>query len=192
VSIVFTFLFVDFFDTAGTLIGLSEKAGFMGKDGRIPRAMRVFTTDAVTTTLGSMLGTSANTAYVESAAGIEDGGKTGLVAVVVGLLFLVSLCFWPLASMVPACATAPVLMILGAMMMEPASRIDWGNAREGVPSFLVLAGMPLTFSISNGITLGIVSYVAISVFSGEWRKVHPVMYVIAMLLVARLVWLGGE
>ena len=190
-TIVFTFLFVDFFDTAGTLIGLAEKAGFADKDGRIPRAGQVFATDALATSIGALLGTSTTTAYIESAAGIEEGGRTGLVAVVVSLLFLLSLFLWPLASAVPACATAPAMIILGAMMMESLGRLDWKEYRESIPAFLTMIGMPLTLSIANGITLGIVSYVMIHILSGKTKSMHPVMYVLAAVLAFKVCAFGG-
>jgi AGZA family xanthine/uracil permease-like MFS transporter len=129
---------------------------------------------------------------MESAAGIEDGGRTGLVAVVVGLLFLVALFFWPLASAVPAAATAPALIILGAMLMEPVARIDWKDLSESIPSFVTMIGMPLTFSIANGISLGILSYVLVSVMSQRANQVHPIMYGILTVLVIKYVWLAAS
>ncbi len=190
VGVVFTFLFVAFFDTAGTLIGLSEVAKFTDQEGRIPRASQAFAADATATTLGAIIGTSTTTVYMESAAGIEDGGRTGLVAVVTGLLFLISLFFWPLASAVPAAATAPALIILGAMLMEPVARIDWKDLNESIPAFVTMIGMPLTFSIANGISLGILSFVLVSVMSQRARKVHPIMYGILVVLVIKYVWLA--
>ena len=170
-GVVFTFLFVAFFDTAGTLIGLAEKTGISDPDGRIPRASQVFTTDALATIVGALLGTSTTTAYIESAAGIEEGGKTGLVAIVVGVLFLLSLFLWPLASMVPAAATAPALIILGAMMMESTTKIVWNDYKDGVPAFLTMIAMPLTWSISTGIAIGVISYVLIRVLIGRTKEI---------------------
>lgn len=190
-GIVFTFLFVAFFDTAGTLIGLSEKANLTDGEGRIPRASQVFTTDAIATTIGACLGVSTTTAYVESAAGMEEGGKTGLVAVVVGLLFLLSLFFWPLAGMVPASSTAPALIILGAMMMESVAKISWSDYRDSVPAFLTMIVMPLTWSISNGIGAGIISYVMIRICTGKAKDIHPVMYVLAIVLGIKFALVGG-
>lgn len=190
-GVVFTFLFVAFFDTAGTLIGLSEKANLVDQEGRIPRASQAFTTDAIATTVGAWLGVSTTTAYVESAAGMEEGGKTGLVAVVVGILFLISLFLWPVATMVPATATAPALIILGAMMMESIGKIAWGDYRDSVPAFLTMICMPLTWSISNGIGAGIISYVLIRLLTGEAKSIHPVMYGLAVVLGIKFTLVGG-
>lgn len=190
-GVVFTFLFVAFFDTAGTLIGLSEKAHLVDQEGHIPRASQVFTTDAIATTLGACLGVSTTTAYVESAAGMEEGGKTGLVAVVVGILFLCSLFLWPVATMVPAAATAPALIILGAMMMESVGKIAWNDYRDSVPAFLTMIMMPLTWSISNGIGAGIISYVLIRLLTGDAKSIHPVMYGLACVLTVKFALVGG-
>lgn len=190
-GVVLTFLFVAFFDTAGTLIGLAEKAKLTDHEGRIPRASEVFTTDALSTCIGAVLGTSTTTAYVESAAGMEEGGKTGLVAVVVGVLFLLSLFFWPIASMVPIAATAPALLILGAMMMESAAKISWTDYQDAVPAFLTIILMPLTGSISTGISMGVISYVLIRVLSSNAKRIHPVMYGLAILLAFKMIVVGG-
>jgi AGZA family xanthine/uracil permease-like MFS transporter len=186
--VVFTFLFVAFFDTAGTLMGLSEVARMTDKDGHIPNAGRAFAADAIATTAGAVIGTSTTTAYMESAAGIEDGGKSGLVAVTVGLLFLLSLFLWPVAGAVPAVATAPALIILGAMLMETIGKIQWTELRESLPAFLTIIVMPMTFSIANGISIGILTYVAISLFAKKANEVHPVMYGLSVILVARFFW----
>lgn len=190
-GIIFTFLFVAFFDTAGTLIGLAEKAGLADPEGRIPRASHVFTTDALATSIGAVLGTSTTTAYMESAAGMEEGGKTGLVAVVVGILFLLSLFFWPVATLIPASATAPALLILGAMMMESAAKIQWSDYRDSVPAFLTMIVMPLSGSISTGIAVGVISYVLIRVLTAKSREVHPVMYSLAVVLALKIFFAGG-
>lgn len=190
-GIVFIFFFVDLFDTAGTLVGLSEKAGFVDDEGRLPRASQAFTADAVATMGGAMMGTSTTTSYIESAAGIEEGGRTGLVAIVVGLCFLLSIFFWPLASAVPAVATAPALIVVGAMMMTNIGRVEWGDYSVSIPAFLTIVGMPLTYSIANGISFGIISFVLIKAFSGHVREIHPLMAALAVLLVARYAWLGG-
>lgn len=190
IGVVFTFLFVAFFDTAGTLIGLSEVAKFTDKEGRIPKASQAFAADAIATTIGAVIGTSTTTVYMESAAGIEDGGRTGLVAVVTGILFLLALFFWPLVSTVPAAATAPALIILGTMLMEPVSRIEWRDLSEGIPAFVTMVGMPLTFSIANGISLGIFSYVLVSLLSNRASRVHPIMYGILAVLLIKYIWLS--
>ncbi|HEX7023053.1 MAG TPA: NCS2 family permease [Trueperaceae bacterium] len=190
-GVVFIFFFVDMFDTAGTLLGISEKAGFVDDQGRLPRATQAFSADAIATIAGATLGTSTVTSYVESAAGIEDGGRTGLTAVVVGVLFLLSIFFWPLAAAVPGVATAPALIIVGAMMMSNVSRVDWDDYSNAIPAFLTVIGMPLTYSIANGISFGIISYVLIKLLSGRTKEIHWLMVVLAALLVARYAYIGG-
>ncbi len=180
--VVLAFLFVDIFDTAGTLIGVGRLAGFVDRDGELPRADRAFTADAAGTMVGAALGTSTVTSYVESATGVEEGGRTGLTAVVVAVLFLLSLFLTPLLVAVPAAATAPALILVGALMMRGARDLDWSQIDEAVPAFLTLAAMPFTYSIANGISLGIVSHVLIRVLRGRLKEVHPLMIVLAMLL----------
>ena len=187
-GVVLTFLFVAFFDTAGTLLGLAEIAKFTDRDGRITRAAQAFTSDAIATTVGAIFGTSTTTAYMESAAGIEDGGRTGLVAIFTGILFLLALFFWPLAAAVPPVATAPALLVVGAMLMEVAGRINWQDYHESIPAFLTMLVMPLTFSIANGISVGILTYVFLSLLSGKAKKVHPVMYGMALVLILKYMW----
>ncbi len=187
-GVVFTFLFVAFFDTAGTLIGLSEVAKFTDQEGRIPRIGQAFAADAIATTVGAVVGTSTTTAYMESVAGIEDGGKTGLVAIVTGLLFIFSLFLWPLAAAVPMVATAPALIILGAMLMESISKIDWRDFKVAIPAFVTMLAMPLTFSIANGISLGILTHVAMALLSKRAKEVHPVMYVLFVIIIIKFIW----
>lgn len=189
-GIVFTFFFVDLFDAAGTLLGLAEKGKFMTPDGRLPRADQAFTADAVATASGALFGTTSATTYIESAAGIEDGGKTGLVPVVVALLFLGAIFLSPLAAAVPAVATAPVLIIVGALMMSHLGKIDWDDYRESIPAFLTIIGMPLTYSIANGISFGIISYTLINALSGRARQLPWLMWLLTGLLVARYAYLG--
>jgi AGZA family xanthine/uracil permease-like MFS transporter len=191
VPVVLAFLFVDVFDTAGTLIGVGRLAGFTDEDENLPGAERAFTADAVGTTVGALLGTSTVTTYVESGSGVEEGGRTGLTAVVAGLLFLLALFVTPLLAAVPPAATAPALVVVGAMMMAGARDVDWTRADEAVPAFLTVAAMPFTYSIANGICLGIVSWVVVKVLSGKWREVHPFMAVLAVLLVAYYGWRVG-
>ena len=183
-TVVLAFLFVDFFDTAGTLFGVGRLAGFVDDQGDLPRVNRAFTADAVGTSVGALLGTSTVTSYVESATGVEEGGRTGLTAVTVAALFLLALFLTPIFVAVPAIATAPALIVVGALMMRGTRDLDWGRIDEAIPAFLTLAVMPLTFSIANGITFGIVSYVGIKVLSGHYRQVHPLMYLLAGLLMA--------
>lgn len=187
-TIVFVFVFVDFFDTAGTLIGLSQKL----KIKMQPQTMtRAFTSDALATTLGAVLGTSTTTSYIESAAGVEDGGRTGLTAVVVAVCFLVATCFWPLAAAVPAAATAPALILVGGMMTALVVEIAWQDLGQAVPAFLTMLAIPLTFSIATGISLGIISHCALALASGRVKEAHPGMYVLALLLVFRYAFLEG-
>ena len=183
VTVVLAFLFVDILDTAGTLIGVGMLAGFVDKEGELPRADRAFAADAVGTTVGALLGTSPVTSYVESATGVEEGGRTGLTAVFVAGLFFLSLFLTPIFVAVPGIATAPALIVVGALMMRGAKDLDWTRADEAIPAFLTMIGMPLTYSIANGITFGIVSYVAIKLLSGRAREVHPVLFILAVLLI---------
>ncbi|MDJ0841180.1 MAG: NCS2 family permease [Acidobacteriota bacterium] len=190
-AIVFTFLFVDFFDSAGTLIGLSEKAGILDKHGNLPHSRAAFSTDALATSVGAALGTSSTTCYIESAAGIEDGGRTGLTAVTVAVLFCLSLFLWPLASAVPGVATAPALIVIGAMMMFSTTYVDWRDYGESVPALLTIFGMPFTYSITNGISLGLVSYCLINTITGHHTRIHWMMYLLSGLLVLRFAYLVG-
>lgn len=190
-SVVFTFFFVDFFDATGTLTGLSQRAGYLDEHGNMPRAKTVFSMDGLAAMFGAFMGTSTTTAYVESASGIEEGGRTGLTATVTGLLFGAAMFLWPLAAAIPGAATAPALILVGALMMDGIKHVEWEEVAEGVPAFLTIIVMPLTFSIANGVSIGIISYCAIKMFIGRWRDVHPVLYVVAALLLARYVFLGS-
>lgn len=182
VPVVLAFLFVDFFDTAGTLVGVGRLGGFLNEKGELARSSRAFTADAVGTTAGAMLGTSTVTTYIESATGIEEGGRTGLTALVVAGFFLLSLFFTPLFTAVPAAATAPALIIVGALMMQGVGQIRWRQYDQAIPAFLTITAMPFTYSIANGIALGIVSYVIIKLLSGRSGEVHLLMYILALLL----------
>jgi len=173
---------VDIFDTAGTLIGVGRAGGFLDDKGELPGATKAFASDAVGTVAGAVLGTSTVTAYVESASGVEEGGRTGLTAVVVSALFLLSLFFIPLLGAIPAVATAPALIVVGAMMMGAIGELDWRRLDDGIPAFLTVALMPFTYSIANGIAGGIISYAVIKLASGRGREVHPIAYVVAVLL----------
>ncbi len=189
--VIVAFLFVDFFDTAGSLIGVGRLGGFLDEQGRLPGANRAFTSDAAGTTIGAMLGTSTVTTYIESATGIEEGGRTGLTAVVVAALFALSTFFVPVFTAVPASATAPALIVVGAMMMVGARDVTWDQTDEAVPAFLTIAAMPFTYSIANGIVLGICSYAIIKLLAGRGRDVHWLMYVLAVLLAAYYAFTGG-
>lgn len=169
--VIFAFLFVDFFDTAGTLMGVGRLAGLEDDDGNLPGSERAFAADAIGTTAGALLGTSTVTTYIESAAGIEEGGRTGLTAVTVAGLFLSALFFAPVFIAVPALATAPVLVAVGAMMLRGVQDVDWADVAESIPAFLTLAVMPFTFSIAHGIAAGLVSWALLRVATGRPREV---------------------
>lgn len=189
-SVVFTFFFVDFFDATGTLTGLAQRAGYLDAAGDMPRARLTFSMDGLAAMFGAFVGTSTTTAYVESASGIEEGGKTGVTASTVGVLFILSTFLWPIAGAVPGAATAPALILVGALMMQAVRHIDWKDLSEGVPAFLTVIVMPLTFSIANGVSFGVIAYCVIKVLAGEGKKVSPILYVVAALLVARYVFLA--
>lgn len=187
--VVFTFLFIDMFDTIGTLIGVSTKANMVDENGRIPRLKQAFMADAIATTAGAALGTSTTTTYVESAAGVAQGGRTGLTAFSIACCFAIALFFSPLFLSVPASATAPVLILVGMLMMEPVRNIDFDDATEAIPSFITLVMMPLAYSISAGIMLGMVSYVVVNLFCGKFKKLTPVMYILAVLFVLKYIFI---
>lgn len=191
-SVVFTFFFVDFFDATGTLTGLAQRTGVMDEHGDMPRAKTVFAMDGLAAMFGAFMGTSTTTAYVESAAGIEEGGRTGLTSTFVGVLFAASTFLWPLAALVPGAATAPALILVGAMMIDGVKLIDWHEMAEGVPAFLTIIIMPLTFSIANGVSLGVISYCAVKLLSGQGKQVSWMLYLVAALLVLRYIFLAGE
>ncbi len=182
IPVVLAFLFVDIFDTAGTLLGVGRLAGFVDDEGRLPRADRAFAADAVGTSVGALLGTSTVTSYVESATGVEEGGRSGLTAVVVAVCFLLALFVVPVLASVPAIATAPALILVGALMMRGVRDIDWSRAGDAIPAFLTLALMPLTYSIANGITFGMGAWVLIKLLTGRGREVPPLLWVIVLLL----------
>lgn len=190
-GVVFTFFFVDFFDATGTLTGLSQKAGFMDAGGDMPRARRTFAMDGLAAMFGALMGTSTTTAYVESASGIEEGGRSGLTAVTVAALFLLSMFLWPLAAAIPSAATAPALIVVGAMMMEGLRHVNWDDYTDSIPAFLTFIAMPLTYSIANGVSFGVISYCAIKIIAGRAREVSPLLYLVAALLVARYVFLAA-
>ena len=181
-TVVIAFFFVDVFDTAGTLIGVGRLAGFLDDRGRLPGSERAFLTDGTGTSVGALLGTSTVTSYIESAAGVEEGGRTGLTAVVVASLFFAALFFTPLFTAVPAMATAPALIVVGALMMLGAKDLDWSDMADAVRAFLTIVAMPFTYSIAHGISLGIVSYVLPRVVTLRLREIDPIMAVLTVLL----------
>ncbi len=187
IPVIFSFAFVDVFDTLGTLIGVASKARMLDKDGKLPRANKALMADAVATVAGAALGTSTVTTYVESAAGVTEGGRTGLTAVVTGVLFLAALFIAPLAGLVPAAATAPILIVVGIFMMEPVLRINFADYMEAIPAFLAIVMMPFTFSIAEGIVWGVLSYVFLKLFTGKARDISLTMYILALFLVVRFI-----
>ena len=184
-TIIFVFFFVDLFDNTGTLVGVAHRAGLIDKDGKIPRLGKVFMADSTATIVGSVLGTSTVTSYIESAAGVRAGGRTGLVGVIVAVLFLLSLFLSPLAQTVPAYATAPALLFVGCLMARGLSEIDWEDVTEYAPAVVTALAMPFTFSIANGIALGFISYAAVKLLSGRFAETRPAMVVLALLFIVR-------
>ena len=196
-EIVFVFLFVDLFDNLGTLMGVSKKAGLLesgnSKPGsRIPRLNRILLTDATATIGGSLLGTTTVVSYIESAAGVAAGGRTGVTSIVTGLLFIAALFIAPLIGAVPAAATAPALVVVGGLMISAVAEIPWDDACTAFPAFLTLITIPLTFSIANGLACGIISYVIIHLASGRGRQVPWAAYLLAVLLMIRFVYIGAK
>ncbi len=185
--ILFTFLFVDMFDTVGTLIGVSTKAGLIDKDGNIPKVKAALFADAAGTTLGACLGTSTVTTYVESASGVAEGGKTGLTALTVAILFFVALFLSPLFLMIPGAATAPVLVIVGLFMITPIKEINFEDFTEAIPAFLTIIMMPLTYSIAEGITFGMLAYIVLKVLTGKGKDVHPVTYIVGIFFLLKYI-----
>ncbi|MCB2297488.1 NCS2 family permease [Clostridium tagluense] len=197
ITIMLTFLFVDFFDTVGTLVGVASKVGMVDKNGNVKNCGRALLVDAVGTTVGAVLGTSTVTTFVESSAGFAEGARTGLASVVTGILFLIAMFFSPIFISIPTCATAPALIIVGFFMIENIVKIDFSDYTEGVPAFLTIALMPLTYSIGDGLTMGILSYAVLNLINNIFtkdpskrKKVSVVIYILAALFIAKLVATG--
>ncbi len=195
-EIIFVFLFVDLFDNIGTLVAVTEKAGLLpatlGSDGKalpIPRLSQIFLADATSTVVGSLAGTSTVCSYIESSAGVAAGGRTGVTAITTGLLFLVALFIAPLVGAIPTSATAPALVIVGALMLSSVGTIAWDDPLVAIPAFLTLVTVPLTYSIATGLSFGIISFAALRLFSGRARRQDWLLYVLALLFLARFVWL---
>lgn len=185
IVVVFTFLFVDMFDTIGTLVGVTTKAGMMDKNGKIPHLKQAFMVDAIGTTAGAMLGTSTITTFVESASGVGEGGRSGLTAFVTAVCFLLSLFLAPFFLSVPGAATAPVLILVGLMMMSSVLKVNFGDYSEAIPAFICIIFMPLAYSISDGIVLGMISYVLINLLTGKYKKLTIGMYILAAIFVLK-------
>ena len=191
IVIIFSFLFVDLFDTLGTLIGVSTKAGMLDEDGHLPKIKPALMSDSIATSVGAVLGTSTTTTFVESAAGVAVGGRTGLTAMTTGLLFLLATLFAPLFTSIPSFATAPALIFVGFLMFESVVdlKFDENNLTEAIPAYLCILAMPLFYSISEGICIGVISYVVLQAATGKAKKVTPLMYVLAVLFVLKYVFL---
>ncbi len=189
IGVMISFLFVDIFDTAGTLIGVSQQAGYLKEDGTLPKADKAMLADAIATTGGALFGTSTVTTYVESASGVSAGGRTGLTGVVVSILFFLSLFFRPIIATVPSAATAPALIIVGVMMLSNILKIQWDDFTEVIPAFIAMITMPLTYSVSNGIALGFITYPILKLFTGKGKEVHWMVYLLCVLFILYFIWL---
>jgi adenine/guanine/hypoxanthine permease len=189
-EIVFAFLFVDLFDNVGTLVGVCEQGGFV-KDGRIPRVGRALLADGVGTVFGALTGTSTVTSYIESASGVAAGARTGLSNVFVALLFLMAVFFSPIAGAIPAFATAPALILVGALMTQSISHVAWADFTEAFPAFLTMLTMPLTFSIATGLSLGVIGYTVVKVGTGRYREISIVLWILTLLFILRYVYLAA-
>ncbi|MDO7912401.1 NCS2 family permease [Pseudomonas monteilii] len=189
ISVIFAFLFVDLFDNSGTLIGVAKRAGLMDKDGHMPKMGRALIADSTAAMAGSLLGTSTTTSYIESAAGVSAGGRTGLTAIVVAVLFLLALFFAPLAGSVPAFATAPALLFVAVLMASGLAEINWDDVTEAAPVVITALAMPLTYSIANGIAFGFISWTAIKLISGRHRDLNAALVILSILFVIKLGWL---
>ena len=189
IVIMLSFLFVDMFDTLGTLIGVANKAKMLDENGRLPRVKQALLADAIATSVGAVRGTSTTTTYVESSSGVAEGGRTGLSSVVTGLLFLVAIVFAPVFTTIPGFATAPALIFVGFLMISAVVEIDFNDFTESIPAYLCLICMPLMYSISEGIAVGVISYVVINLVCGKYKKITPLMYILAVLFVLKYIFL---
>ena len=187
VAIVFTFLFIDMFDTIGTVVGVSVKSGMVDKDGNVDGINKVLMADAVATVAGAVFGTSTTTTYIESASGVSEGGRTGLTSFTIAVCFAIALMFSPLFLAIPGAATGPVLFIVGVMMASPVKDIDWSDYSEAIPAFVTMLLMPLAYSISDGIMLGMITYTVLNALAGKLKKVSVMMWVLAVLFILRYV-----
>ena len=185
--VVFTFFFIDMFDTVGTLVGVCTKAKMMDENGNIYRVKQAFMADSIATTAGAFLGTSTTTTYVESAAGVAQGGRSGLTALVVGGCFVIAMFFSPLFLSIPSAATAPALIIVGLLMAEQIKNVDFDDFSESIPAFVCMIMMPLTYSISNGILIGMITYVLMNMICGKFKKLSPAMYILAILFILKYI-----
>lgn len=187
IFVLTTFLFVDLFDTVGTLVGVATKGNLLDEEGRLPEARQAFMADAIGTCVGAIMGTSTVTSFVESASGVAAGGRTGLTALVVAFFFLISLFLAPIFLLIPAAATAPALIIVGLFMISPIKEVDFDDFAVSIPVFVTIIGMPLTYSIAHGIAWGVISYVVINVMAGKFSKIHPLTFILAIVFAAKLI-----
>ena len=189
IVVLLSFLFVDIFDTLGTLVGVATKADMLDSEGKLPRIKQALLADAIATSAGAIIGTSTTTTYVESSAGVAAGGRTGLSSVVTGLLFLVSIFFAPIFTAIPGFATAPALIFVGFLMVSSVIKVDFSDLTEAVPAYLCMLAMPLMYSIAEGIAMGVVSYVVINLLCGKAKQITPLMYVLAVLFICKYIFL---
>ena len=187
--VVFTFLFIDMFDTIGTVVGVSVKSGMVDKDGHVDGISKILMADAVATTAGACFGTSTTTTYIESASGVADGGRTGLTSFVIALCFAIALLFSPVFLAIPSAATGAVLVIVGVMMMSPIRNIDWNDYSEAIPAFVTAVMMPLSYSIAHGIMLGMITYVVIKALTGKIKNISVMMWILAVLFILRYIFM---
>lgn len=186
IVVMLSFLFVDMFDTIGTLIGVSDKAGMLDEDGKLPNVKQALMADAIATSAGAVLGTSTTTTFVESSAGVGAGARTGLASIVTGLLFLLAIFFAPIFTAIPGFATAPALIFVGFLMVSAIVKVDFEDLTDAVPAYLCLIAMPLMYSIAEGIAIGVISFVLINLICGKRKKITPLMYILAVLLSANI------
>ena len=189
IVIILAFLFVDIFDTLGTLIGCANKANMLDKEGKLPRIKQALLADAIATSAGAVLGTSTTTTVVESSSGVAEGGRTGLASVVTGFLFLLAIFFAPIFTAIPGFATAPALLFVGFLMVMAVTQINFDDLTESIPAYLCLMAMPLLYSISEGIAVGVIAYVVINLACGKAKKITPLMYILAVLFVCKYIFL---
>ncbi|MBD1229151.1 NCS2 family permease [Xenorhabdus griffiniae] len=192
VGVIFSFMLVNLFDSSGTLIGVTDKAGIADSNGKFPRMKQALYVDSISSVAGSYIGTSSVTAYIESSSGVSVGGRTGLTAIVVGILFLLVMFISPLASMVPAYATAGALVYVGVLMTSSLTRVKWNDLTESVPAFITAVMMPFSFSITEGIALGFIAYCAMKLGTGKWREVGPCVFVVTLLFVLKMVFVDAH
>jgi AGZA family xanthine/uracil permease-like MFS transporter len=194
-EIIFVFLFVDLFDNIGTLVAVTDRAGLIARTGpdahTIPRLDRIFFADATATVVGSLAGTSTVTSYIESAAGVATGGRTGITAITVGVLFLAAMFIAPVVGAIPDFASSPALILVGALMLGGAARIDWNDPTVAIPAFLTIVTIPLTYSIATGLSFGLISFAVLELATGRGRRQHWMLYLLAVLFLCRFIYIHG-